>query len=113
MKIINLFNFAELMHLAKINFENKSKLQIKIYTLIIFASYFNYVGSLVRKKRLDFQLENRTRGFQIIFCALLCYFTIRINKYKHQFFSLIVIFIIIIIISAIDLIFIIDKIELL
>ena len=33
MKIINLFNFAELMHLAKINFENKSKLQIKIYTL--------------------------------------------------------------------------------
>ena len=98
--------------------ESKSEIiqpdsQKKIYILIIFASYFNYVGSLVRKKRLDFQLENRTRGFQIIFCALLCYFTIRINKYKHQFFSLIVIFIIIIIISAIDLIFIIDKIELL
>ena len=32
-KIINLFNFAELMHLSKFNFVNKSKLQIKIYTL--------------------------------------------------------------------------------
>ena len=37
---------------------------IKIYLLIVFASYFNYVGSLVRKKSTDFQLENRTRGFQ-------------------------------------------------
>ena len=33
MKIINLFNFAELIHLAKISFVNKSKLQIKIYGL--------------------------------------------------------------------------------
>ena len=87
--------------------------QIKIYILIVFASYFNYVGSLVRKKNTDFQLENRTRGFQIIFCAILCYFTIRINKYKHQIFSLIIIFIIIIIILAIDLIFFKKKIELL
>ena len=82
---------------------------IKIYLLIVFASYFNYVGSLVRKKSTDFQLENRTRGFQIIFCAILCHFTIRTKHYKHQYFSLIIIFIIIIIISIIDLIFIIDK----
>ena len=82
---------------------------IKIYLLIVFASYFNYVGSLVRKKHTDFQLENRTRGFQIIFCAILCHFTIRTKHYKHQFFSLIIIFIIIIIISIIDLIFIKDK----
>jgi len=81
----------------------------KIYLLIVFASYFNYVGSLVRKKHTDFQLENRTRGFQIIFCAILCHFTIRTKHYKHQFFSLIIIFIIIIIISIIDLIFIKDK----
>ena len=81
----------------------------KIYLLIVFASYFNYVGSLVRKKNTDFQLENRTRGFQIIFCAILCHFTIRTKHYKHQFFSLIIIFIIIIIISIIDLIFIKDR----
>jgi multidrug transporter EmrE-like cation transporter len=87
--------------------------QTKIYILIMFASYFNCIGSLIRKQKTDFQLENRTRGFQIIFCAILCYFTIRINKYKHQIFSLIIIFIIIIIILAIDLIFFKKKIELL
>jgi len=62
--------------------------QIKIYILIIFASYFNYVGTMVRKQSIDFKLENRTRGFQIIFSALLCYFTIGTNIYKHHLFSL-------------------------
>jgi len=76
--------------------------QIKIYILILFASYFNYVGSLIRKKDTNFELENRTRGFQIIFCALLCYFTIKTNIYKHQLFSLIIIFIIMIIILVIE-----------
>ena len=87
--------------------------QTKIYILIIFASYFNCIGSLIRKQKTDFQLENRTRGFQIIFCAILCYFTIRINKYKHQIFSLIIILIIIIIITAIDFIVFENKNELL
>ena len=96
----------------KLDFIQPDK-QIKIYILITFASYFNYVGSLVRKKSTDFQLENRTRGFQIIFCAILCYFIIKTKNYKHQFFSLIIIFIIIIIISTIDLIIIKDKIGLL
>ena len=68
--------------------------QTKIYILILFASYFNFIGSLLRKQSTDIQLENRTRGFQIIFCALLCYFTIRTKIYKHQLFSLIIIMII-------------------
>ena len=72
--------------------------KIKIYILIFFASYFNFIGILTRKHTTDFQLENRTRGFQIIFCAILCYFTIRIEIYRHQFLSLIIIFFIIILI---------------
>ena len=67
-------------------FKNKPEIiqqdsKIKIYILILFASYFNYLGSIVRNKSIYFQLENRTRGFQIIFSALLCYFTIRTNIY--------------------------------
>ena len=33
LKIVNLFNFIELIHLAKINFVKKAKLQMKIYSL--------------------------------------------------------------------------------
>ena len=80
----------------------QSDSQVKIYILILFASYFNYVGSLIRKNDTNFELENRTRSFQIIFCALLCYFTIKTNIYKHQMFSLIIIFIIMIIILVFD-----------
>jgi len=101
--------FFELKLIQKESEIIQSDNQIKIYTLVIFASYFNYIGSLIRKKSTDFQLENRTRGFQIIFCSILCYFTIRAKIYKHQFFALIIIFIIIIIISIIDSIFIIDR----
>ena len=66
--------------------------QIKIYALIIFASFFNYDGVIVRRNINYFHFENKIRGIQIIFSALLCYFTIRIKIYKHQIFSLIVIF---------------------
>ena len=79
--------------------------QIKIYALIIFASFFNYIGVIVRRNINDFHFENKIRGIQIIFSALLCYFTIRIKIYKHQIFSLTAIFIIIIFIISIDLFF--------
>ena len=88
-------------------FQNKSEIirldkKIKINILIILASYFNYIGTIIRNQNTDFELENRTRGFQIIFCAILCYFTIRTKIYKHQIFSLIIIFIIFIFILVID-----------
>jgi drug/metabolite transporter (DMT)-like permease len=77
--------------------------QIKIYTLIIFGSFFNYVGVITRGNIDDSHFENKIRGIQIIFSALLCYFTIRIKIYKHQIFSLIFIIIIILIILVIDI----------
>ena len=77
--------------------------QIKIYILIIFASFFNYVGVIARRIITDIHFENKIRGIQIIFSALLCYFTIRIKIYNHQILSLIAISIIIIIILIIDL----------
>jgi len=78
--------------------------ETKIYILIIFASFFNYIGVIVRKNINDiFHFENKVRGIQIIFSALLCYFTIRIKIYKHQLISLIVIFIALIIILLFDI----------
>ena len=76
--------------------------QKKIYILIIFASFFNYVGIIVRKSIKDLHFENKIRCMQIIFSALLCHFTISIKIYKHQLISLIAIFIIIIFIIVID-----------
>ena len=69
---------------------------------MIFASFFNYVGVIARRAKSDIHFENKIRGIQIIFSALLCYFTIRIKIYKHQIISLIFILIIIIIIIVID-----------
>ena len=61
--------------------------QTKIYILLIFASFFNYVDVITRRNITDIHFENKIRGIQIIFSALLCYFTIRIKIYKHQIIS--------------------------
>ena len=76
--------------------------QTKIYILIIFASFFNYVDIIIRRNITDIHFESKIRDIQIIFSALLCYFTIRIKIYRHQIISLIIILIIIIIILVID-----------
>ena len=68
--------------------------------LFFFASFFNFIGSIIRsndvvnfgtKEENNSQLEVRVRSIQIISSSLLCYFTIRINIYKHQKVSLIII----------------------
>jgi len=103
--LFNSNNYSEVELIKNNNEIIKSYNQIKRYLLIIFASYFNFIDSVIRNHIIDFQLKNRTKGFQIIFSAILCYFTIRIKIYKHQFFSLIIIFLIIIIILVFDFFF--------
>ena len=72
----------------------------KKYLLINFASFFNFIGTIIRsddvinfgqKQENNSQLEIRIRSVQIIISSLICYFTIRLNIYKHQKLSLIVI----------------------
>ena len=74
--------------------------RFKKISLIIFASFFNFVGSIIRsddainfgeKEENNSQLEIRIRSIQIIISSLLCHFTIRLKIYKHQKLSLIVI----------------------
>ena len=80
----------------------------KIIILIFFASYFDIIGTMVRKYFNTFIsnknfLEERLKSFQIITSALLCYFTIRIKIYWHNFFSLIIILICLVIIIIIEM----------
>ena len=80
----------------------------KIIVLIFFASYFDIIGTIVRRSfnmndRKYKSLEERLKGFQIISSALLCYYTIRTKMYKHNIFSLIIIFICLIIIIIIEM----------
>jgi len=81
----------------------------KILLLIFFASYFDILGTMIRKyfnitASNDNFIEERLKSFQIFTSALLCYFTIRIKMYKHNIFCLIIIFICLLIIIIIELI---------
>jgi len=81
--------------------------------LMIFASFFNFVGCVIRsadvvnfgkKEENNSQLEIRIRSIQIIISSLLCYFTLRLNIYRHQKLSLIVISILLVIIITFEFI---------
>ena len=86
---------------------------IKIAILMILASYFNFIGVIVRKlfsyqKNINFPpkakyYENLFRSAQIEISALLFNLTIKIKIYKHQRLSLIIIFIFSIIILITDI----------
>ena len=83
------------------NYEIKSPdSNFKIFILIIIASIFDFLGTFMRKFSKTSQnqttadtLEHSVRSLQVFISAILCYNTIRIKIYKHQFFSLIIIII--------------------
>jgi len=70
----------------------------KILLLLFFASYFNLIGTIIRRKyfsQINEKLpkrghftEFRFKSIQIEVSALLSYLTIKIRLYKHQFVSL-------------------------
>ena len=86
----------------------------KILLLLFFASYFNLIGVIVRRKyftrnNLDlpkrgFFIEHRFKSIQIEVSALLSYLTLKIKIYRHQKFSLITISIFLILIMILDVI---------
>ena len=84
----------------------------KICLLIFCIAYFDFIGSIVRNiSSLNVSYSNTTdnfqqyvRSLQIFSSSLLCYYTIRLNIYKHQFVSLIIIFICLIILVIIEFI---------
>jgi len=72
--------------------------KFKISVLIILATFFDFLVSIIRTfyirgNKESKSIKNRIRCCQIFFSGILCYFTIRIKLYRHHIFSLIIIFI--------------------
>ena len=92
-------------NINRINFiQNKPEYQIpdneyKVIILIFFAAFFEFFGFLSRRFITLYNLDDdnydefnaKFRGLEIISASILCYFTLRIEIYKHHIFSLIVI----------------------
>ena len=102
-------NYTGSIFIPKIN-EVKDTKTKKIF-LIIFASFFNFVGCIIRsadilnfgkREENNGQLEVRIRSIQIIISSLLCFFTLRLNIYKHQKLSLIVISVLLVVIISLE-----------
>jgi len=85
----------------------------KILILLLIASYFNFIGTIVRRKYFsqinnnlparDHFIEFRFKSIQIEASVLLCYLTMKIKIYRHQLISLIIICVILILIMIIDM----------
>ena len=93
-------------------FKSSNDSKLKIFFLILFASFFYFVGCVIRtndvinfgdKRENNSKLEVRVRSVQIIISTLICYFAIRSNIYKHQKLSIIFISIFLIFIIIMEL----------
>ena len=91
-------------------FYKKNDSKLKKFVLVVFASFFSFVGNTIpsndvikiwKKEETNSQLEVRVRSIQIIISSLACYYTIKIHFYKHQKFSMIFILIMELIIAPI------------
>ena len=72
--------------------------KFKISILIFFASYFQFFSIFIIRFYVPLKksgeinpLEQSVRSLQICLSAILCFFTIRINIFKHQILSLLMI----------------------
>ena len=96
--------------------QNKPEYEIpdngyKIIILIFFAAFFEYFGFLSRRFITIYNIDDdnydefnaKFRGLEILSSSILCYFTLRIEIYKHHIFSLIVIVFCLIINSIIEI----------
>ena len=108
----NIVNVIEFIQTEKLM--NRPDSIKKIFLLVFLASYFNFLTILLGKHFFNYNtilkendndkfLEKRIRSMQIIITAQLCNVTLRINIYKHQKFSLIVIFVFLLIILSFEI----------
>ena len=84
--------------------------KFKVIVLIIFAAYFEIVGSMSRRylsndssNELYDEYHARYRSSEIIIASIICSFTLKMKIYRHQIFSLIVISICLLVIFITEL----------
>lgn len=93
---------------------NKNNLQkdssTKIIILLLLASYFDFVGSVVRKvSNFKENSDKNFRSSQILISAFLCKYALKAKIYKHNAFSLLIISIFSIIIIILEFVIQINK----
>lgn len=83
----------------------------KIILLIIFASFFEFVGAITRRylfheidESISELFHNRLRSLEIIISAILCYFTLGIEIYYHQRISLYIISFCLVVVFSVEFI---------
>ena len=117
--ILSPFKIGEIKFVSNKSHSNKFS-KIKKIILILFASFFNSIGSLIRNDDLiifkivedkNTQLEIKVRSIQIIISSLLCIYAIRFNIYQHQKISLIIISFFFVCLILMELFFSVNKIS--
>ena len=92
----------------KITFHDKA---VKLYLLIFFASFFDFVGFtlsvsyLSKFYNISSSLESRLSGILTISSALFFYYLLKLPIYRHQFLSLLIIGICLILVIGTEFIF--------
>ena len=92
----------------KITFHDKV---VKLYLLIFFASFFDFVGFtlsvsyLSKFYNISSSLESRLSGILTISSALFFYYLLKLPIYRHQFLSLLIIGICLVLIIGTEFIF--------
>ena len=92
----------------KITFHDKV---VKLYLLIFFASFFDFVGFtlsvsyLSKLYNISSSLESRLSGILTISSALFFYYLLKLPIYRHQFLSLLIIGICLILVIGTEFIF--------
>ena len=90
----------------KLEIDNKTK----IFLLIIVSSFFDFTEFLISAGihkfiTLSGSFESRIRGIVTLNCGLFCKFLLRLNIFKHQIFSLVIIVFCILIVIITEFIF--------
>ena len=92
--------------------QTKKKLKVpdkqnKIMILMFLASYFDFVGTVVRKFYIKTSenntIEHSVRSFQVFSSAIFCYLLLKTHIYRHHLFSLIIIFFCLILIVLVEI----------
>ena len=90
---------------------NRPDSNFKIIILIFFEAFFQMVGALSRRyvtnksdKDIYDEFHAKYRSSEIIIASILCYFTLNNKIYKHHIFSLMIIFVCLIIVFTVSLV---------
>jgi len=106
-----LSNFMSIVLIQSPNNISSPDKTVKIYLLIFFASFFDFVeftlsvSYLTNFKKISGSLESRLSGILTISSALFFYYILKLPIYRHQFLSVLIIGICLVLIIGTEFIF--------